>query len=90
MRGSKSAITAQENDHGIVTANSEKMTGQIWAGVKKASKMLGITRSRERKKNKEKTENIMMSLHKSVVYILQLLHATTFPFLQPSTHPKSL
>lgn len=64
MRGSKSAITAQENDLGIV-ANSEKMTGQGWAGVKKASKMLGITRRGERK---EKTESIIMSLHKSVVW----------------------
>lgn len=34
MRGSRSAITAQENDLGG-GANSEKMTGQGWAGVKK-------------------------------------------------------
>lgn len=53
MRGSKSAITAQENDLGGV-ANSEKMTGQGWAGVKKASKMLGITRG-EKKRRKQKT-----------------------------------
>lgn len=64
MRGSKSAITAQENDLGIST-NSEKMTGQGWVGVKKASKMLEITR---RKEKKEKTENTIMSLHKSVVW----------------------
>lgn len=35
-RGSRSAITAQENDLSSI-ANSEKMTGQVWAGVKKAS-----------------------------------------------------
>lgn len=70
MRGSKSAITAQENHLGVV-ANSEKMTGQGWAGVKKGSKMLGITRRGEKKrggKKKEKTENTIMSLHKSVVW----------------------
>lgn len=64
MRGSKSAITAQENDLGVV-ANSEKMTGQGWAGVKKASEMLGISRRGEKK---EKAENIIMPLHKSVVW----------------------
>lgn len=64
MRGSKSAITAQENDLGIVT-NSEKMTGQGWVGVKKASKMLEITRKKEKK---EKTEKAITSLRKSVVW----------------------
>lgn len=54
MRGSKSAITARENDLSIV-ANSEKTTSQGWAGVKKASKMLGITRKGEKKKTKQKT-----------------------------------
>lgn len=54
MRGSKSPITARENDLSIV-ANFEKMTGQGWAGVKKASTMLGITRKGEKKKTKQKT-----------------------------------
>lgn len=53
MRGSKSAITARENDLSIV-ANFEKMTGQGWAGVRKANKTLGITR-KGKKKTKQTT-----------------------------------
>jgi len=53
MKGSKSAITAQENDLGVLT-NSEKMTGQGEADVKKASKMLGINYEGKKKGEKRK------------------------------------
>lgn len=56
--------------------------------------MLGITRKGEREKKKDKTENIIKSLHKSVVWscagqCLQFLCAPTLPSPQPRTHPKS-
>ncbi|CAM4587787.1 unnamed protein product [Lepidochelys kempii] len=63
MMGANLATTNQEKDLGVIVDSSLKMSMQCAAAVKKANGLLGIIK----KGVKNKTENILLPLYKSMV-----------------------
>ncbi|CAM4589481.1 unnamed protein product [Caretta caretta] len=63
MMGSKSAVTTQEREFGVIVDSSLKSSTQRAAAVKKAKRMLGIFK----KGRDNRTENIILPLYKSMV-----------------------